>query len=232
MKFDLENTFFSLGNKTLHQKKGIPMGSPISPILAILVCAFYENNFLKNLKDERKRVSGIRYVDDAMTIIAFDKTDPFSKLKSYYIMNIFLKNCYHKDLILKEENILDNSFNFLNLEVTYKNDVFLCNYLNKNKISIKNDQKQKIKRYQNFFSNSPKISKKGVCISVLHKIANTSRTQNLFEENLYDFFCELILLNYPKKFLLSLLNIMHDRNNNWLWKTESFMKFLQKNPNL
>ena len=65
INMDLENSMFTVGDVILMQLKGIPMGSPISPILAIMVCAYYESSFYKNCNsDERKRTEGVRYVGD------------------------------------------------------------------------------------------------------------------------------------------------------------------------
>ena len=67
---DLEFAIFRIGDVLLQQEKGVPMGSPLSPILAILVAAYYESCFFENCQeDERKLIDGVRYVDD-ITILA------------------------------------------------------------------------------------------------------------------------------------------------------------------
>ena len=59
VNMDLSNAFFTVGDVLLKQIKGIAMGSPLSPILAILVCAYYENTFFRACDDdERDRVDG------------------------------------------------------------------------------------------------------------------------------------------------------------------------------
>ena len=42
VKFDLNNAYFRIGDTILQQRVGIPMGSPLSPALAQIVCAWYE----------------------------------------------------------------------------------------------------------------------------------------------------------------------------------------------
>ena len=43
--YDLENTYLRVGTFVLQQCKGIPMESPLSPMLAILYCARIESYF-------------------------------------------------------------------------------------------------------------------------------------------------------------------------------------------
>ena len=49
--FDLANVYFTLGTTILRQHNGIPMGSPISPALAIIVCAHAEHLFKQTISD-------------------------------------------------------------------------------------------------------------------------------------------------------------------------------------
>ena len=49
--FDLNNSFFTVGTFVGKQTCGIPMGSPISPALAVIVCAYYENKIFKAVND-------------------------------------------------------------------------------------------------------------------------------------------------------------------------------------
>ena len=216
VKFDLNNTMFTIGNIILKQKKGIPMGSPLSPVLAILVCAYYEHKFMHSLNNLATRISGVRYIDDVTVIIAYNKNDPFSKLKALSIKTDFLNDCYHKDLILKEELVCDNQFNFLDLSISHNGNNFVCNYLNKNKLSIRFGH-QKFFRYHHAFSMCPKSSKKGVAMSVLYRIANSSTSQFHFENSVKDLFTELKSLHYTKKFICSLILTMIDRCKKWTW---------------
>ena len=45
LQFDLENIYFTSRGHLLRQTIGIAMGSPLSPALAIMNCAFYEHKF-------------------------------------------------------------------------------------------------------------------------------------------------------------------------------------------
>ena len=75
---DLCNTFFQVGNVFLKQNKGVPMGSPISPILAVLVAAYYEHTFVTTEEsrgvgvEKRMRGSRYMYVDDIIVLVGYD----------------------------------------------------------------------------------------------------------------------------------------------------------------
>ena len=48
---DLDNIYFKVGDTIMRQIHGIPMGSPLSPAMAICICAFYENKFLRETEE-------------------------------------------------------------------------------------------------------------------------------------------------------------------------------------
>ena len=61
--FDLSNSFFKIGSYLGKQTVGIPMGSPLSPALAVIVCAFYENRLYKMIENFgwNNTIVGTRY---------------------------------------------------------------------------------------------------------------------------------------------------------------------------
>ena len=48
---------------------GIPMGGSLSPVYAIEICCYCENEFNKSIDTDKKFIIGIRYVDDGLTFI-------------------------------------------------------------------------------------------------------------------------------------------------------------------
>ena len=76
VKFDLNNAYFRIGDTILQQRVGIPMGSPLSPALAQIVCAWYETKTIENMRREGalNEVEGVRYVDDLTCFIFYDKS--------------------------------------------------------------------------------------------------------------------------------------------------------------
>ena len=70
VNFDLRNSYFCVGDTLLKQIIGMPMGSPVSPALAQIVCAYYETKMhAKNTGNNP--VEGVRYVDDLTAFIYY-----------------------------------------------------------------------------------------------------------------------------------------------------------------
>ena len=118
-KFDIKNTYFTSLGQILHQTKGVPMGSPGSPIYAICICAYYEHLLHKKLKnfedsglDVTNRVRGLRYIDDLITFIAWDRNDPQGKDIVTDIEETIALETYHPDMKLKLEDT-SKKFSFL-----------------------------------------------------------------------------------------------------------------------
>ena len=67
------------------QTCGIPMGSPISPALAVIVCAYYENKIFKAVNDwgwsNTNTIMGTRYMDDVLSFVTHDGSD-ISRLRA------------------------------------------------------------------------------------------------------------------------------------------------------
>ena len=87
------------------------MGSPGSPIYAICICAYYEHLLHKKLKnfedsglDVTNRVRGLRYIDDLITFIAWDRNDPQGKDIVTDIEETIALETYHPDMKLKLED--------------------------------------------------------------------------------------------------------------------------------
>jgi hypothetical protein len=208
VKFDLENAIFTVGDTILKQKIGIPMGSPISPILAILVCAYSENVFTNNNKYEDRRVLGTRYVDDAKFLTVYRKSDENDFVKACETLRNVSKTCYHKNL---EVECDPDQTNIKMLESIVhwpeSGNMFTAEFWHKNKDSISTRGRQTFVKFQRADSFSPSTSKKGVLISTFMRIRNASSDEQEFLKALPAIFKELRILQYS----LSTVNRVIDR---------------------
>lgn len=193
-KFDLNNAVFTAGNTVLKQTVGIPMGSPISPILAILVCARCENKYIQSNPDVT--IMGTRYVDDGYWLTSYDPID--SETKGLQTLSKTTSECYHKDLVVEidpslwEINMLESTIFRSNIDTS-----LTLRFNHKNKQQLIERGTQKFVKYQHFDTFSANSAKRGVLISSLMRIRNACSTETEFLKALPSVFLEWKLLKYP-----------------------------------
>jgi len=90
----LDSTFFMFNNKIYKQKFGIPMGSPVSPIIADIVMDDLETMALNNLKI--KMPFYYRYVDDIALAVPCQKSED--------VLDAF--NLFHPRLQLRLKQVI------------------------------------------------------------------------------------------------------------------------------
>ena len=74
----LESTFFGFREKVYHQRKGTPMGSPISVVISEIVLQRFEtDNFLSTINLCRL---WLRYVDDTFTFVKTAQLEEFHQI--------------------------------------------------------------------------------------------------------------------------------------------------------
>ena len=113
--FDLANVYFTLGTTILRQHNGIPMGSPISPALAIIVCAHAEHLFKQTISDFPNFFAA-RYMDDLHATCTFTATDISGRRRAEEIFEK-LRTIYPAALTL--ELTATGSTDFLETSISY-----------------------------------------------------------------------------------------------------------------
>ena len=216
MNFDLNNSVFTVGNTTKQQKCGIPMGSPLSPALAVIVCAYYEHLIFEKLRSYKfstwtNKVLGVRYMDDVFSVVTHDGTN-VSKHRAKEILKWF-EFGYHKNMTLECEDT-SIPLKFLSSTMTaVDGSPITYEYYNKNIDSIISTSTQKFLTFQHYGSLAPKAQKRSVIVSSLHRLCMNSNSKSDFEKASIDLHTELTLLKYPDKiFRDALLRVYaHDR---------------------
>ena len=188
--FDIDNTFFTVGNQIYKQIKGIPMGSHLSPALAYLICEYYERRIPLTIPPQRLQfIFGGRYMDDILIVrlTPKDPDDPLHKLLDNDLLRITDTQrkgaIYHKDLTIKQEYdprgaLCLGSLIYINedtglLEIRYKN---------KNEESLLASGKQKTLRFQHNSSFSPQHQKRGTIMGEIVRIHRL--TSNLTDKKI------------------------------------------------
>lgn len=217
IKFDLKNSYFKIGDRILQQRVGIPMGSPLSPALAQIVCAYYEAQTLANAARDgiTNPVEGIRYVDDLTALIYYDPAVPASKVDAEELARR-IQNGYHPNMDLEVENT-DMPFKFLSsiLRVNKNKCKITSRFHNKNKKQIKQGKPQLFPTYQHYHSHAPARQKMSVVISSIHRIGNACSSHKAAQNAFNIISRELRCLKYPEKIISSALRRVRNKDQRW-----------------
>ena len=143
-QFDLENVFFTLGKNILKQIIGIPMGSPLSPSLAIIICAYSEHKFLTSIHSF-KYFTAVRYMDDVHACIIITPYSGEQKDKCLRIIDD-MEKIYPETLTLEKTG--EGSTDFLESTITYTKQDVSVRYFSKNKETIQHKLSSKLKFYR------------------------------------------------------------------------------------
>jgi hypothetical protein len=222
VEFDISNAYFKTGSQMLQQKIGIPMGSPISPMLAIVFCAFYECiHEVKQIHSSNK-VRGSRYVDDAIFITGLHSLEPKEIEEADSRLRHVADKGYHVDLIVECD---DNQHDIAMLESTvHWKDGQPCNeFWHKNRNSIINHGTQDFLKFQPFESYSSKSSKRGVIISTFVRMQAASSNDDMLLRPLTSVLKELKSLRYPKSIVTSAIETMKHRSPPDGWVDNCFV---------
>lgn len=196
IKFVLENTYFTYNNKIYYQKFGVPMGSPISCIIANLVLIDIEDTIIK----QNKNISAYkRYVDD---IFITTNEDEIVKIQQQF-------NNYHHRLKFTIESESDQkSINFLDITLIRIENKIITNWFRKETKTTKYTNfksqtyiKYKISIINNLVDRAIKLSDKKFHYS------NIKLLKNILMDNNYP-------LSFINKYIKKRLNKIKQQNYN------------------
>lgn len=113
LKLCLEQNYCTFGNNIYLQETGLPMGSPLSPILSDIYMDNFEENILKTQLSNKHILFWFRYVDDIL--VGFKGTD---RQIDSFLQFLNSENPRIQFTLEIEEN---RSINFLDLNITHSN---------------------------------------------------------------------------------------------------------------
>ena len=232
--FDLNNTYFSVGDTILQQHTGISMGSPLSPALAIMLCCFYEQSFRTAHAQNPllKSLHAARYMDDVLALVHHTPTE---KPAAQSLLND-LSTCYHKNMTMDTEDDTTD-FKFLESTVTHPSPTreISLKYFSKNTPNIQANGKQLFFQYQDYSSYSIDKQKRGTIISTFCRINRSTMDRNDLINAYTDAIDQFFILKYPRqllhKSLLSMVhNPKHDMDNTIWQKLQAYYSPYQNSP--
>ena len=156
----LNSTYCNFDYYIYKQINGLPMGSPLSAILTNIVMEEAETKIINELTYYIKFY--YRYIDD--TLICLPKNE---------IKDIFDKfNNIHPNLVFTKENSINDSLNFLDLNIKIENNKIITNWYRKTIWSG---------RYLNFYSNHSLANKIGIIYSLTDRAILLSHEKYHYE---------------------------------------------------
>ena len=193
IQHDIENIFFTVGDRLQQQTLGIPMGSPCSPALAIALCMHAEHGFLSSHPNPDKFV-GFRYIDD---LLLFYKEPADQNAVHERVGKI-----YPPPLELEEETH-NGVLRYLEHLVTFSpQGAFDVQHYHKNLHRLR-EGKQPLKNIPHHTSFVPHSYNFGRIVGALHRVTRSSiGTPNTFRGciNLLDE--HIFSMQFPVKLIL------------------------------
>ena len=161
---------------------------------------------------------GFRYVDDLFILFAYDKTNPITYEFAKLMRLLLCKHTYHPNMLLKTEQMIDNSIPFLETKITYNGGTsFDIIHHDKNFQSLYT--KNKLTKVKTIHANSfsPKTQKSNIILNTLHRInTNCSSDYLTLKATLQHFFTSQHF-GYKRTHFKKALNNIAICTNNDLW---------------
>ena len=161
VKMDLENAVFKCGEIIVIQTIGIPMGSPMSPALAIVTCAKAEQQMWNTLNGSI-RFQAMRYMDDIWVCTLNRKNERKEDTKK-------LLGFYDKHLKIEKEREGKIVW-FLDREIIWNGETLRTISFNKNLESMKEYGIRKFKNILPMESFGGRKTKKAIIVGRLFRI--------------------------------------------------------------
>lgn len=191
LTYCLEKGYCQFDGSYYSQIEGLPMGSPLSPVLADIVLD--ELFILTKQHFQDSIIFMTKYVDDSLFII---KQSIFDNLFN------FLNN-FHQRIAFTYEKEQNSCINLLDITILRT----------PNGLTFKHFQKSTYTgRLINFYSNQPFSCKFNTCVNLLERQKKLS-DPNFHDEIISKFSDTLKANNYPVKFINDVLNFRHKNND-------------------
>ena len=187
------------------QRRGIPMGDPHSPGMAIVTCAWMEDEWLQTVGAEARRLFRCyRYMDDILTIHPVD-----SILASSALARDLQRECYWPPLELedgRQGTFLETSFDTSDDGVRFW---------------LKNDNVRgaapKVWRYAHFWSYTSLTQKRATLRAALRKVHTHASDDSVLFHSAQKKLAEFDRLLYPQRMLRQACCMLAVTTRNTVW---------------
>ena len=203
------------------------MGSPLSPSLAIIICAYSEHKFLTSIHSF-KYFTAVRYMDDVHACIIITPYSGEQKDKCLRIIED-MENIYPETLTLEKTG--EGSTDFLESTITYTKQDVSVRYFSKNKETIQNKSSSKLKfyRFQPISSFRPLKQIKGTLIGAFLRLIYHSQDMITAFHSSLELMMELVLLQYTLSILKQVVQRLRKSHPHPVWT--KILSYLRTIPN-
>jgi hypothetical protein len=202
-EFDVSHAIFFFGPALLLQILGIPMGSPLSPQLAIITCAYAEHLWISSHQLWVSHLAAVRYVDDLGAIVAFDARSLRSFNRALRLLAQIVHNCYPQGLLLKYTlSLSELTLMRCRFSVSLTRDLQFT-YVNKNQDLSTG---QTFRRHRHYLSFFPRPMLFNTATATLPTISGFSSSPDSACLSSIDLLLELQTLDYPSRLLQTILH--------------------------
>ncbi|GBG83992.1 hypothetical protein CBR_g37865 [Chara braunii] len=171
VRYELDHSYSLAEGELIQQIQGIPMGGHTSPSLACILCVHSEAQFMYELGTLRKRVLGLRLMDDVAFFVRFQREKTVTVCQARDIIEK-LKGCYPSSLSLERTDDDHGMLSFLGCRILVDQEgPKITTVLQmKNQDCLCEDQPLTFQCIQDFKSYSEKQTKISMIKSYLHRI--------------------------------------------------------------
>jgi len=220
IEFDMNNVIFTVGNVILRQIDGIPMGGFISAPEAQLVCIYAEIQLHLSLGMDTKYISGKRYMDDLTVFITYDSDCSYSTARKDRIIQKILYHTYDEKLVLESQDTQkDGSYTFLECLVRINGKFVYIEPFHKNWENILLFGKQKLYKFQSFYSYSNRKSKVDMVTGTIIRLLTYCMDDESIKISIMKLWRELQTLDYPVHTIKSSLRHIFNKTKERKWLT-------------
>ena len=224
----LRSCFFTCGIYTLQQVVGIPMGSHVSPPLAIATCMYSEDLYMSSRAIIERPIAGLRYIDD---ILLMSLRRIQCTLEKQEEENAAVRSTFSEGLAIYPPQLrvlitaTAQPLPFLETEVGWIGSRTLLTYRNGNAAALAATGKQKIQRFRHGSSFATPQSLRAVAQCMLRRTTFFNTTLGCNIESIMQLLHEFNSLGYPHQLLCKAVHrlIRSDYSNAALWELISMI---------
>ena len=200
----LKQCFFTCGSITMQQLIGIPMGSHISPPLAIATCMYSEYKFECSRGYISRPLGGLRYMDDILHMTVRRRMPtPVEQTEEDAAVEDLL--CEARGIYPETMRVIltadTQPLPFLESEIAWVGSATTMWYMNKNREAIKRGSQQKIKRFRDGKSFSSQHSLRSVVQCMLQRCTRFTTLLSTRLLAVFQLIEEFMIISYPAKLI-------------------------------